>query len=260
MKYTELHLRYLGRLLWIVFTLPLLFIHGKRIRKSVPVLGEAKNPNGTVKGNGDRDRILFIGESTMAGVGVSEHKQGFPGHFARKWSEVSGRSVNWDVVARSGYTVDRVVKKSMKHVPKEEVDLIVIGLGGNDGFGLTPTWRWIKGLDRLRNALSEKYPDVPIAFANMPPIRDFPAFTSLIKTVIGGQVDLLGESLERWVADQENVHFYSDKITLTGWCRRYGYPEDPALFFSDGVHPSELTYQVWSESMASWLHEGRAKV
>jgi hypothetical protein len=51
-------------------------------------------------------------------------------------------------------------------------------------------------IDELR----ARFPEAPIAFTNMPPIREFPAFTPLIQRTIGGLVELHGEALKREVA------------------------------------------------------------
>ena len=60
--------------------LPFLYFQGKNIRKKVPKLPEAKEPKGFINGNFNKTlNILSIGESTIAGVGVGHHKNGFTG-------------------------------------------------------------------------------------------------------------------------------------------------------------------------------------
>ncbi len=83
--------------------------------------------------------------------------------------------------AKSGYTALDVRDKLIPKIAEKETDLIVVGLGGNDAFGLNSPEIWAKHIQSLIWRIRMKFPDAPIAFLNMPPIKDFPAFTSLIQ-------------------------------------------------------------------------------
>jgi len=62
---------------------PILYFQGKHIRKSIPQLPEAKVPQGVCDKGNQPFRLLGLGESTIAGVGVVKHEQGFTGHLAK---------------------------------------------------------------------------------------------------------------------------------------------------------------------------------
>lgn len=83
------------------------------------------------------------------------------------------------------------------------VDLIVIGIGGNDAFELSTPKKWIKDVRELIKSLRVKFENVPILFIHMPLIKEFPAFTSLIKFTIGNLVHIPGDELEKIVKDFE---------------------------------------------------------
>ncbi|MDF1548554.1 MAG: hypothetical protein P1P88_12085, partial [Bacteroidales bacterium] len=97
----------------------------------------------------------------------------------------------------------------------------------------------------------------PIIFTNMPPIKEFPAFTPLIKLIIGNLVELLGEELNKLISAYSNVYYYSTKITMTDWMNRFDKQARISDFFSDGVHPSKLTYQIWAKDIAGFLLENK---
>ena len=64
-------LRYFFGVFISLSLLPVLYFQGKKIKKEIPKLPEAKNPKGFVNGNfKDTLHLLSIGESTIAGVGV----------------------------------------------------------------------------------------------------------------------------------------------------------------------------------------------
>jgi len=58
------------------------------------------------------------------------------------------------------------------------------------------------------------------------------------------------------VADHfDDVYFSNEPIELETWAKRYNIQVKGNPFFSDGVHPSKLTYQVWAKDMASFIHK-----
>ena len=237
-------------------TLPWMYMQGKRIRAKVPKLPEANGTQGIVSRNSDRTiRLLALGESTIAGVGVDTHEEGFTGTLASALARQLDADVHWKVYARSGYTARRIKEKIIPKVPPEPVDIVVIGLGGNDAFGLNSPGKWRDHIWGLIEEIKKRFGNTPIAFTNMPPIKEFPAFTPLIKFMIGNLVEILGDELEDLALDEQGVYYYPRKITLKDWIERLKVQAEPSDFFSDGVHPSKLTYQVWARDFANFLLE-----
>ena len=114
-----------------------------------------------------------------------------------------------------------------------------------------------KGEDKLKTVkikynkpIKTKFPGTVIIFCNMPPIKEFPAFTSLIKFIVGNLVEILGEELKAVATGHENVFYFGDKITLSGWIEKFQLKIKKEDFFSDGMHPSKLTYQIWAKYIA----------
>lgn len=234
--------------------LPILFLQGKKIRKNVPRLPEARNPIGYIKTASEKTlKILAIGESTIAGIGVDFHENGFIGALAKEIAAKTNHSILWKVYAKSGYTAKLVRKRLLPKIVDSTADIIVIGLGGNDAFKLNSPDVWMFQINLLIKKLKKKFPKTPIYFTNMPPIKEFPEFTSVIKFVIGNLVEILGERLYRKTKNKENVHYNKEVINFETWKKRYNLEGDITTFFSDGVHPSKLTYQIWGKDMATFI-------
>jgi lysophospholipase L1-like esterase len=237
--------------------LPILYFQAKRIRKKVPLLPEAIEPNGIAYSTNQNEKeisILALGESTMAGVGVTFHKEGLAGTFAKEWANLNSASVSWSVYARSGYTAQKVHQKLIPKIEKSNFDIIIISLGANDAFKLKNVISWQKDIQKLIHTLRSLYPNATIAFFNMPPIQEFPAFSFLMKFIIGKKVNILGRGLFE-VAKMPNVFYFRDKITLDTWVLKMNKKYKDSDFFSDGIHPSKLTYQTWAKEMALFLFE-----
>ncbi len=235
--------------------LPIMYFQGKRIYKSVPKLPEAIGPYGETSASITKGglKVITIGESTIAGVGVDTHENGFTGSLARQLSEKLNKKVSWNVYAKSGYTAEKISEKILPLIKETKVDLIVIGLGGNDAFKLHSIQKWRNDITRLIAELQEKYRDTPIVFTNMPPIKAFPAFTSTIKFVMGNLVRLFGKELEQIAALKKGVYYNSIEVKLTDWLKQMDLESDITSFFSDGVHPSPLAYQTWGADMARFI-------
>jgi lysophospholipase L1-like esterase len=201
--------------------LPFLYFQGKKIRKKVPKLPQAKEPKGFVNGN-----------------------------FENTLSIELQSNINWRVYARSGDTVQQVCKKSIPKVEEKTTDLIVIGMGGNDAFTLNAPKKWTLAIEKLMHLTQIKFPETSLLFTGMPPIKEFPAFTKPIKFVIGNLVEILGKRLHIVVKSILNVCDKNRGITLNTWSKKYNLPINASkIYCSDGVHPSELTYKIWGKEM-----------
>lgn len=234
--------------------LPIMYVQGKRIRAKVPSLPEATGTEGITNPNQTPNyQLITIGESTVAGVGVKTHAEGFSGTLADELSKKLAKNIRWKVYAKSGITAKRVPAELISQITEKQADLIVIGLGANDAFeGNSPnTWR--KGIKKTLQELRIKFPTAPIAFANMPPIKEFPAFTPLIKQTIGSLVEIHGQELEKLISDQPNVFYNSEVLWIKNWLKGDLVNKTVHDFFSDGVHPSKLTYQEWARDFANFV-------
>ncbi len=246
---------YLGALLSIPL-LPIMYLQGKRIRANIPKLPEAMGPIGfcrVIDKKGKTLNMITLGESTIAGVGVATHEEGLTGTLGKELSHTMQVNASWHVYARSGYTAANISKNLIPIIEEKNIDLIVVGLGGNDAFNLNSPRKWTRDVSALIGLLQAKYAGAPIVFINMPPIKEFPAFTPLIKAIVGNLIELLGEALNKIVVRYENVYYFGEIINIDTWRSRYSIDPLKAEFFSDGVHPSKLTYQTWAKDIATGI-------
>ncbi len=247
----------LGSILTIPL-LPLMYLQGKKIKKSVPRLPEAEDVKGFSQVSSKKVlRMLSIGESTIAGVGVKTHQEGFTGSLANELATELKTNIDWKVYAKSGYTAKKVTENIIDHIKEKSIDLIVIGLGGNDAFELNTPKKWNRDVRALIRTIRQKFNDVPIVFTNMPPIKDFPAFTSLMKFTIGNLVNILGEELNKIVKDFEQVYYYPLESSCKDYIERFNLKIEPSDFFIDGVHPSKMTYQIWAKDISKFITQSK---
>jgi len=220
----------------------------------VPQLPEATNPTGYVNLHANKTlQVIFIGESTFAGVGVATHKEGFTGVLAQHIADQYHVNVKWSAYAKSGYTARKMHKKLLPIIQETYADLIIIGAGGNDAFKLNHPIAWKRDMSDLIYDLRDKYMGTPIACTNMPPIKIFPAFTTTIKFVIGNLVEILGDELQSLTNSISQVYYNEERINAETWKDHLGAAPEINDLFSDGVHPSKLTYQLWAEDFMEFI-------
>ena len=241
-------------IIWLPFA-PIMYFQGKRIRRTIPKLPEAVGTEGFEGQSSRQINLITLGESTIAGVGVDEHKNGFTGALAKTLSQHSKFQVNWKVFAKSGYTAKQVAQELIPKIKNFQPDIIVIGLGANDAFKFHSPKKWRAGMTAVLTALNNRFPNAKIICNNMPPINEFPAFTPLMKKVIGNHIDLLGNELNKIVKNYNNVSFINEKMTFDNWINKFDLKLSRNDFFSDGVHPSKLTYQTWGREVADFIFQ-----
>ena len=78
------HLLYFAGLIVSLSLLPIVLVQAKRVKRPVPQLSEARRGIKGRVGVGQRTiKLIALGESTVAGVGVEDHADGFMGHVAK---------------------------------------------------------------------------------------------------------------------------------------------------------------------------------
>jgi len=227
---------------------PLLYWQARRTRAHVRRLLPADGTHGRVDGPRAL-RLLTIGESTVASVGMPDHETGFTGWIARHLARRSGRGVSWTVLGRSGYTAARVRDELIGSIPSEPFDLIVIGLGGNDTFKLNSPLRFKRDLVALIHAIRSRQPTSPIVVASLPPVGSFPAFPPLLRRFLGELVELHRSVLHDLPDRLSNVRYSSRQLRPEEWIENSDRQVSIDDLFCDGVHPSSLTYRYWCEEI-----------
>lgn len=251
-------LRYVSQSLACLPLLPAIYWQGRSVEADIPTLPDASGLSGTCgKGHGQDFHLLLIGESTIAGVGVETHEHSIAGHLSRELHERLERPIAWNVHAGSGFTVQKINRRILPQIPNNPIDLIVIGVGANDAFKLSTLRKWRKSIRSMIEHLQKRFTDVPIVFMHTPPVKEFPVFTSLLRFSIGNLCEIFGDDLGNLVDEFKRVYFAGTKLSIHDWKERYELTCSVDDLFSDGVHPSELTYQLWSRDIAKFIQENK---
>ena len=227
-----------GYLIIGVFS-PLLWCQGVWLKREVPRLPTpGDRPFGICKGKDKEFNILGLGESPMAGVGIAKHAFTLTGLTAVKLNKLLGCSVNWKIRAESGLNLKNLIK-IIKEQLDENADLVLVSMGGNDVFQLTPPWIWKNNIDTCVKLLFQNDNKPLILFCPVPPVVRFPAIPIPLKIAFGFWEILLQASLAQTINSMDNAYLLDGR-----------FPDGKEYYLEDGIHPSSLAYDPWSEKLA----------
>lgn len=226
---------------WLTTALlfPVLLYQGKRTRRVTPRLPEASGECAGQYGEGKPAfRLLVLGESTAAGVGVETHSQGLASQLALQLHQRTGLCIAWHTYGVNGIRLGNLVSR-LESAGLPGADAVLLSMGVNDTTGFTPRFRFRQQLQALRAATLSRY-DAPITLLSVPPMDKFTALPAPLRQIMG------------WRARQLDRAYQELARQAPGDFRYLGYPAatDPALLASDGYHPSARGYQYIAAALA----------
>ena len=200
--------------------------------------------------------ILSLGESSIASIGVDTQEDGLTGMLAQQIEKQYDTMASYEIVAKSGYTAAMVNDELLSQIQSESADIIMIGLGANDTFKLSKPKKWRKDLTKMLNFLSKRFKNTPIVFINMPPITEFPVFDRMLKYFVSKQMLILRNELQRLIPSYPQVYYIPRKLTAEWFINRYNLKGKRINdFYSDGVHPSKMTYDMWAREIFDFIQK-----
>ncbi|MBX9912732.1 MAG: SGNH/GDSL hydrolase family protein [Pseudomonadaceae bacterium] len=225
-------------LLLLPVLLPMALYTRRRALRLAPAAGPQQGLAGA-QFDGPVLRLLLLGESTVAGVGVACQTQALVGQLAQALAAQQRRPVTWQAVGENGVTARQAGERLLPQALAVPADLVLLVFGVNDSTHLSSLRAWRQALRRMSEALQAQ--GAQVAFTAVPPLQHFSALPWLLRQVLGWRAVLLDANLRR-LAGQLGAAYCSVELEFT-----------PAYLAEDGYHPSQLGYQVWAAGLASQL-------
>jgi lysophospholipase L1-like esterase len=228
---------------WLLFLvlLPLLLPQAVLTRRRALRLPPAAGAQSGVAGSfaGEPLRLLLLGESTVAGVGVDCQRDALAGQLAGQLALQLQRPVAWQAQGENGITAGEALVRLVPQVAGEPFDLVLLVFGVNDTTHFSSNRRWLAAMQALADCFSAA--DCRVAFAAVPPIRHFSALPWLLRSVLGLRAALLDRQLQALAEKLSAVHCAVRLEFAAQYLAR------------DGYHPSAAGYRVWAEGLSVLL-------
>lgn len=220
---------------------PLLLWQGRRVRREALRLPEAGGPRVGEAGEGRPLRLLLMGDSSAAGVGVAEQSEALAGRLVELLAVC--HRVRWRLEAGSGDRLDDLLRR-VERLGGEPFDVVVIAIGVNDATGRTSTAAWHRGLRELLAGLDARCGEPLVLVCAIPPMEAFPALPRPLAGWLGMAAARLNEASRVLLADLPRACLVP-----------FEFEADPQWMCEDGFHPSAAGYCRWAEAVAVALRE-----
>jgi lysophospholipase L1-like esterase len=220
---------------------PLLLAQGRSMRRTAMRLPEAVGQRtGLVLIQGDQSELtlLFVGDSTMAGVGVQHQASALAFQVASILANRMSRSVRWQLVAKSGVNTSHAL--GLVHTESLlPADVVITALGTNDVTSQRKPEQFIRDYEVLISHLLHRVGAKFAVISGLPPLHLTPAAPQPLRWYLGRYACLLDDCLRRWIARQRNMTYISLQ-----------WASNANEMAADGYHPGERQYKVWAELVA----------
>jgi lysophospholipase L1-like esterase len=189
---------------------------------------------------GKGGRVVWLGDSTAAGVGASTSAGALVSQVA---DELATAGVS--VLAVSGARVADVLEDQVPKVAGLEPRLILISVGANDTIHLTGRGTFRHTYEKVVRALPN---GVPVVLLGVPDMGAIPRFAQPLRAVAGWRGRNVDAEVRRVAADTGAV--YVDIAGPTGPPFRR-HPD--RYFAADDFHPSDAGYGLWADAVLNVL-------
>jgi lysophospholipase L1-like esterase len=218
---------------------PLLLVQGLYVRKTTPRLPEPSGERCGKIGTGPTLRLLILGDSAAAGVGVSSQADALSGQLSEQLA--ANFHTDWQLWAKNGHTSQDILALLNTKLA-EPFDVVLISIGVNDITSGLSQAAWLKQQTWLIEKLTTIFSAKHIIYSSLPPMHHFPALPQPLRWVLGERAKQFNAALQQLVEQHPHCQFMPNDI-----------PMQAHFMASDGFHPSATSYTIWAKQVAQLL-------
>jgi lysophospholipase L1-like esterase len=215
---------------------PILIPQGLYTRLVTLKLPEADGLRQGLSGTGKPLKILILGDSAAAGVGVDSQEQALSGQLVAKLAAYC--SLEWRLEAETGSKTIDIIER-LEQLDKFKIDVVIVSLGVNDVTANVKLETWLGLQQQLRSILVNKFDAKVILLSSVPPMGQFPSLPQPLRWYLGRKSKAFNSGLMQY------SNQYSDLQYLD-----INFPMEEGYIAKDGFHPSVLAYELWAEMVA----------
>ena len=220
---------------------PVLVAQAVATRVRMPRLPEAQGERAGETGHGPLLRLLIVGDSSAAGVGVALQHDALAGHLSRALAAQCFARVRWQLLARSGVTSAQCLQWLASEAPAL-ADVAVVVLGVNDVVEQVPSQRAVRSREAIANRLRNAHGVMHVVFAPLPPVHRFPGLPQPLRWVAGADARRHDAAVADWAAGRSDVSHVPIDLPL-----------NRGVMAGDGFHPGEPVYRVCGVALAEHI-------
>ena len=220
---------------------PVLVAQAVWTRARLPRLPEADGARAGAAGRGPLLRLLIVGDSSAAGVGVARQSDALAGQLARALATQCAARVQWQLLARSGLT-SAACLQMLEAEAALAADVAVVVLGVNDVIDQVPSQRALRARAAIANRLRNGHGVAHVVFAPLPPVHRFPGLPQPLRWVAGADARRHDRAVAAWAAARGDVSHVPIDLPL-----------NRGVMGADGFHPGAPVYRVCGFALAEHI-------
>ena len=233
--------RHLAAILsWLL--LPVYVVVGLRVRARMLRMAPAFGPRrASLPGRGKPLRLLVLGDSSVAGVGVSHTSHGLAHRIAENLSRMTGRPVTYVMHGNNSAVAGQLRDYVVPHLPAEPFTHVIVSVGANDAKNFHSGKRWRRDFGTLLYALKTKYPEATIVWSRLFDFAKLPSIPPSLGLVLN-----LRRAIICRMADELCIERGAHAAPLMDITYDEGLSRD-------GFHASGLGYRMWGRHLAGFI-------
>ena len=219
---------------WLTF--PVYVVQGVWVRQRSLRLSPAEGPLSGKVGQGEPDlRILVVGDSSAAAVGIENTADAIAPQIAKQLSDQSGKTVSWLMSGHNSAVANEIRDHVVPNLEPAEYTHIFIMLGTNDMKNFHSVRRWKRDFGSLLYVLRTRFPEAQVLWHQAIDMRNVPNIPQPLATFMNWRRMLLNRKgaqlcVERGVVAVPPL----PDVRAEGFCR-------------DGFHASSEGYAAWAK-------------
>jgi lysophospholipase L1-like esterase len=222
---------------------PVLLMQGAYTRRVTPKLPEAEGEREGVAGDGMPLRLLILGDSAAAGVGVQTQADALSGQLVSRLAR--DHQVLWKLWARSGLD-SQALLDLLEQRAAQPFDVVLLSIGVNDVTSSLSVDQWIARQQRLISVLRNKFAVKHIILSPLPPMHLLPALPQPLRWYLGNRAARFNTRLAGLAAGKDHCTMLTTRLApVAGSMAR------------DGFHPGPAIYSVWAGDAAEAIDRYR---
>lgn len=222
---------------WLAF--PLYAWQGIGVRLRTERMLPAKGPvRHRIAGTEPEIRLLVLGDSSVASVGIESSEHGVAAELARLLGERTGQAVTWRAAGFSSATAGQIRDFVVPNLAAEPWTHILLAVGTNDAKNFHSVPRFKREFGGLLYALRAKWPEARVVWSPVVEMTRVPALPPMLGKILDVRADAINAKGMALCFERGAVP--APRLPIL----------DPAAGFStDGFHASKLGYAAWAEHL-----------
>lgn len=221
---------------------PLLLLQGRRVKRRIIRLQEATGTRQYNLGQGLPLRILIIGDSAAAGVGVRDQANALLGQLTKQLQHYYLLDIQ--LKATSGDCSQDLMHK-LQDYPQTHYDVIITSIGVNDVTQRQSPSAWSRLQKQLFALIEQKFQPQLVLITAVPPMHLFEALPQPLRWYLGQYATAYNQTLKQLLTSYSNFQLIAWDATQTS----------QQFLAEDGFHPNEHAYTLWAQQLAMVIQQ-----